>query len=56
MENRKVLSITILADAHEEDRAFTVNGKVVRVGIQYSLNFPEFYGVGYCVALNAMEE
>lgn len=45
------VSITIEADAVETDRAFTVDGCEIRVGKQYSVAFPEMYGVGYCIKI-----
>ncbi|MBQ5355191.1 MAG: DUF4330 domain-containing protein [Clostridia bacterium] len=50
-EGRQTMRITVTADAVETDRAFTVNGTVIRVGTQYSLMLPDFYGVGFCILL-----
>lgn len=52
VEGRINAKITIEAQAHETDRAFTVDGCVIRVGEQYSLMLPDFYCVGYCIDLN----
>lgn len=46
------LKVTIAADAVETDRAFLVNGDTIRVGVQYSIRMPDFYGTGYCIKLS----
>ncbi len=51
VEDRVVLAITIEATAVSTDRAFTVDGCEIRVGQQYSIMLPEFYGVGYCIKI-----
>ena len=51
VEGKITLKITIRAQAVETDRAFTVDGCEIRVGQQYSLMFPDFYGYGYCTEI-----
>lgn len=51
VEGRITLLVTIEADVRETDRAFLADGCDIRVGKQFSLIFPDFYGVGYCTAL-----
>ncbi len=48
VENKITLKITVEAQAIETDRAFTVGGCIIRVGEQYSIAVPGFYGSGYC--------
>ena len=48
---RKTLKVTINAEAEKTRDAFVVNGVVIRVGKQYSLVFPNMYGVGFCTSL-----
>lgn len=56
VEDRDTLKITIEAKAQETDRAFTVDGCEIRVGQQYSVMLPDFYGIGYCVELVTSSE
>lgn len=51
VENRLSMKITVEAQAIESDRAFTVDGCEIRVGQQYSIMLPEFYGIGYCIEI-----
>lgn len=51
VEGRIVLKITVEAQAVETDSAFIVDGCEIRVGQQYSLIMPDFYGIGYCTEL-----
>lgn len=51
VEGRIVLDITIEATAIVTDKAYTVDGCEIRVGEQYSIMLPEFYGVGYCIKI-----
>ena len=51
VEGRTNLHVTVTATAKVTDSAFTVGGITIRVGEQYSLVFPDFYGVGYCISL-----
>ena len=51
-EGRISMRITVNAEAVESDRAFTVNGTVIRVGTQYSLMLPGFYGTGFCIRID----
>ena len=51
VEGRVVLNVTIEATAIATDKAFTVDGCEIRVGQQYSVMFPDFYGIGYCIKL-----
>lgn len=55
-KDRINMSITIEADAQVSDQAFTVNGVEIRVGKQYGLILPSFYGVGYCIKLTEVNE
>ncbi|MBE6724112.1 MAG: DUF4330 domain-containing protein [Ruminococcaceae bacterium] len=50
-EGRITLYVTVDAEVDETDGAFTADGVEIRVGQQYSLIFPDFYGVGYCTSL-----
>lgn len=51
VEGRRTLKVTIKAEAIKERDAFKVNDVVIRVGKQYSLIFPNMYGVGFCTSL-----
>ena len=51
VDGRIVLNITVEATAVVTDKAFTVDGCEIRVGEQYSVMLPEFYGIGYCIKL-----
>ncbi len=51
VKDRITMRITIKADASSTDQAYTVDNAVIRVGKQYSLLLPSFYGVGYCIEL-----
>ena len=51
VEDRINISVTIEADAFVSEQAFTVNDVEIRVGQQYGLILPSFYGVGYCIKL-----
>ena len=51
VDGRIVLDITIEATAVVTDKAFTVDGCEIRVGEQYSIMLPEFYGIGYCIKI-----
>ena len=53
-EGRMTLYVTIEAEVVETDSAFTADGVEIRVGQQYSLIFPDFYGVGYCTSLKTV--
>lgn len=55
-ENKVTLRITIDAEALETDRAFTVDGREIRVGEQYSLMLPDMYCVGYCIELTDSQQ
>ena len=55
-EGRITLVVTINVDADETDSAFSADGIEIRVGEQYSLMFPDLYGVGYCTALKINED
>lgn len=48
VENMITLKITVEATAVETDRAFSVDGCIIKVGQQYSLALPGMYCVGYC--------
>jgi len=48
VENMVTLKITVEATAVETDRAFSVDGCIIKVGQQYSLALPGMYCVGYC--------
>jgi hypothetical protein len=48
VENMITLKITVEATAIETDRAFSVDGCIIKVGKQYSLALPGMYCVGYC--------
>ncbi len=48
VENMITLKITVEATAVETDRAFSVDGCIIKVGEQYSLALPGMYCVGYC--------
>jgi hypothetical protein len=50
--DKSCLRVTITAEAVETANSFVVNGHVIRVGEQYSLILPNFYGYGYCISLN----
>ncbi|MBE6625710.1 MAG: DUF4330 family protein [Ruminococcaceae bacterium] len=56
VEGRIVLNITIEATAVVTDRAFTVDGCEIRVGEQYSVILPEFYGIGYCIKVTETDQ
>ncbi len=51
VSDRLSLKITVEAQAIETDRAFSVDGCEIRVGQQYSIMLPEFYGIGYCIEI-----
>ncbi len=51
MEGRVSMKITVDARAVENDRDFTVDGCVIKVGRQYSLILPEMYASGYCIEI-----
>lgn len=48
VEGKITLKVTIEAQVLETDRAYSVNGYEIRVGEQFSLMMPGFYGIGYC--------
>lgn len=50
-DGRITLYVTIETPVVETDSAFLSNGVAIRVGEQYSLIFPDLYGVGYCTSL-----
>lgn len=54
-ENMVHLKVTIEAQAVETEQAFLVDGCAIRVGQQYSLIFPDLYGIGYCTELTGNE-
>ena len=51
VEGKIGIMVTIEVDVSETDRAFTANGSEIRVGQAYSLNFPNFFGTGYCIRI-----
>lgn len=55
-EGRITLYVTVEADVTETDSAFTANGVAIRVGEQYSLIFPDLYGVGFCTSLKKTQQ
>jgi len=55
-DGRITLAVTIKADVVETDSAFSADTVEIRVGEQYSLIFPEMYGVGFCTFLTKTEE
>lgn len=52
VEGKITMAITIQAEAIETDQSFLVDGCEIKVGLEYSLMLPEFYGTGYCVEIN----
>lgn len=50
--DKSCLRVTITAEAVETANSFVVSGHVIRVGEQYSLILPNFYGYGYCISMN----
>ena len=52
VEGQVFLDITIRAEAVETESAYMVGNYAIRVGEQYSLILPNFYGYGYCISLN----
>lgn len=56
VEGRVVLDITVEATAVDTDKAFTVDGCEIRVGQQYSIMLPNFYGVGYCISITETDQ
>ncbi len=56
VENKITLKITVEAQAIETDRAFTVGGCVIRVGKEYSIAVPGFYGSGYCTYIGNVRQ
>ena len=52
VEGRVTLQVTIQVDAYETEKAFSVEDREIRAGEQYSLMFPDFYGVGYCIQVS----
>ena len=55
-EGRRTIYVTIETKVVETKEAFMADGVAIRVGEQYSLIFPEFYGVGFCTFLKVMGE
>ena len=55
-EGRITLYVTVETSVVETDSAFLADGVEIRVGEQYSLIFPDFYGVGYCTSLKTVGE
>lgn len=55
VDGKVVITVTIEADATETDRAFIIDGCEMRVGQKYSIEFPEMYGIGYCIKINKVQ-